>query len=821
MFRSYFTIALRTLSRHRSYTLINVLGLALGITGSLVIYAAIRYETGFDAFHTQSARTYRVVQHNRTADGTQYWNTTAYPLAEALRHDFPEVRVTQTAGPVSRIISSEDEAGNINRFEEDKVLFADPEYLRIFNFKGVYPGGQRDLWLQGSPETAFQHPHSVVLTQRLAERYFRDAHVRNESLLGKTLMLNNKDVLTVTGVIRNPPANTSLLFEMLIPYAFFQQNNPYFAANWSGNYQGTTYVMLPDAYPAKELEKKIAAFQKKYLKPEDNRRIRYFLQPLREIHTETRYGSSPGSYVVSQTTLGALAGMAVFLVVIACVNFVNLSTAQAVKRSREVGVRKVLGGTREQLFRQFMGETLVITSLALLLSLLLTDLALRQLNQWLTLIHLQLSLDLRVVLFALALTLLVALLAGAYPSLVLSGYPPLLAIQRKMIRNGRSGLSLRRALIVLQFGIAQVLIVGTLVMASQMEYFRKKDLGFRKEAIVNINVPNPQPDKLELLRQRLLQHPQIENVSFASGAPTTTNRSYGTGFRLHHEPEAMMREAEMKVVDLNYLPLYQLQLLAGTWLTEANRKGDAFNGFVVNETLVRMLGLTPESAIGKTVIINEGEAPVIGVVRDFHNKSLQDKITPCLLFYWNSDFLDEAGIRLRANGERALNVHETLAYTEKTWKEIFPDGVYQYSFLDDYLARNYLVESLSFGAFQVFAAIAIFIGCLGLYGLVSFMAETRTREIGIRKVLGASVSSLVMLFSKEFAQLIILAFLLAAPLSWYLMNQWLQDFTYRIDIGADTFVLALALTLAVAALSVGYRAIKAALANPVKSLRVE
>lgn len=808
------------LFRRRGYAIINILGLTLGITSSIVIYVCLKYELSFDAFHSKAAQTYRIVQHNHTADGVQYWNTTAYPLAEALRHDFPELEVTQTAGPVSRIISSEDEQGAVNRFEEDKILFVDAYYLRIFDFQGLYPRGKHDLWLEGNPQTAFENPNSVILTQKLAKRYFQNAVAQREPLLGKTIKLNNKDELMVTGIIKDPPKNTSLLFEMLIPYQFFKQNNPYNAGNWSGNYQGTTYVTLPKGYDPKVLEEEIISFKKKYLKPEDDQRIEYLLQPLKEIHTETLYGSSPGSYVVGSKTLWALACMAVFLVVIACVNFINLATAQATKRSKEIGVRKVLGGTRIQLWKQFIGETLILTLVAMLISLLVTDWILLQLNDWLSIISLDLSLDGTIVFFCIVLMLIVTLLAGLYPALVLSAYTPILALKHKMTNGSKGGFTLRRALIVLQFSIVQLLIVGTIVVANQMHYIQNKDLGFTKEAIVTINIAEQQADKLEAFRQRLLQHPNIIDLSYASGTPTTTTRQYGTDFRLHWEPVEMMREAEMKVVDLNYLRMYDLQLIAGEWLTEAN-KIDGFNGFVVNEILVKMLNLKPEEAIGKSIIINEGEAPIVGVVKDFHNNALQEEITSCLLFYWGTGFLDEASVQLYSGAGKSLDLHKTLDFIEKAWKEFFPTGIYKYEFLDDYLARNYLIESLIYGAFKMFSAIAIFIGCLGLYGLVSFMAETRIKEIGIRKVLGASVSSIVSLLSKDFFKLVLVALVIASPIAWYLMQQWLQGFAYRIEITWWIFALSGGLALLIALLTVSYQSIKAAMANPINSLRNE
>ncbi len=817
MLHNYMIVALRTLWRNRLYTIINIIGLALGMSCACLIYTYVQYERNFDSFHSQVDRSYRVVEHSLKADGVQHWNTTAYPLAEALRSEFPELHVTQTAGPVSRTIHSQDEVGNLRRFEQTNILFADEHYLQLFDFKGTY----KNLWLAGNPKTALRNPSSVVLTQKLAERYFPSQMLRSESILGKTLTLNNKDVLTVTGVIRNPPANTNLLFEMLIPYAFFKQNNPYPAQNWSGNYQGTTYVQLRAGDDPLALERRIARMKAKYMNAEDQRRISYHLQPVSEIHTETLYGSSPESYSVNKQTLWTMTGIGVFLIAIACFNFINLATAQAMKRSREVGIRKVMGSSRLQLFWQFMGETLGITLIALFLSLLSSYYLLRVLNQYLSLIHLNLTFTVDLLRFAAPLTLLVTLLAGFYPAVILSGFQPIQALKNSIFFRSKSGLSLRQGLIVFQFGIACFLIIGTLVMARQMNYFLTKDLGFVKEAIVTVNIPNQDSRKAEVLRQRWLQQPTVQGVSYASGAPTTTNRQYGTDFRLSHEPVAMMRQAEMKVTDLNYKDLYGLQLIAGRWLSQSNVIPEGFNGFVANESLVKQLNLKPEEAVGKRLIINEGSAEIIGVVKDFHNNSLQESITPCLMFYWGAGFMDAASIRLQSTGGKIAHLPETMAFVEKTWKEMFPDAVFQLEFLDNYLLQNYVIEILFQNAFQLFAIIAIFISCLGLFGLATFTITQRTKEIGIRKVLGASTSGIVALLSKDFLKLVLIAFVIATPIAWYAMNQWLQDFAYKIDIPWWIFVLAGLLAIAIALFTVSFQAVKAALANPVKSLRSE
>ncbi|RCR71414.1 ABC transporter permease [Larkinella punicea] len=819
MLRNYFKIAWRTLWKNRSYSLINVLGLSLGITCCLVIYVFIRYELSFDHFHSNADRTYRIVEHNRKADGVQYWSSTAYPLAEAIRREIPGVGVTQTAGPDSRIISSTDGNGTVYRFDEKRVLFADAHYLKTFDFKAISPDG---IWLAGNATTAFQQPNAVVLTQKMAERYFAGAALPYESLLGKTLTINNSDPLVVSGIIQNPPRNTNLLFDILINYQFYKANNPYYATNWSGNYQGTTYVTLPVGADPQAFEEKLVALQKKYMNAEDIRRKTYVLQPLADVHTETRYGENIGSYVISRTVLGGLASLAVFLILIGAFNFINLSVAQAIQRRKEVGVRKVVGSSQRQLFVQFIGESLVITVVAGILSLGALNGLLALINQSMTLIELDLHADYTVWWFGAGLVGVVAVLAGSYPAVVLSRFQPIKAL-KNTFSAPQKGFSLRQGLIVLQFCITYSLLVGTLVVSRQMAFFQQKELGFTKDAVMTINSPrNQQDSKLTVFRERLLQNPAVKNVSFSSGTPLTENH-YGTDFRLKSESEQMKRQAEFKVVDLNYQSLFGLQLVSGRWFTTSNivPNGQPFNGFVVNETMVKMLGLTPETAIGQTVVINEGEAPILGVVKNFHNRSLQNVIEPCVMLCWNTGFYGQIHLQLIPHTGNEPNLRQALQAIEQTWKQIFPDDVYRYTFLDEDLARNYLIEQLVFDAFRIFAAISIFISCLGLFGLITFAANQRTKEIGVRKVLGASVGNIVGLLSTDFLKLVLVSILIATPIAWYGMNQWLQDFAYKIDVEWWMFALAGFAAVAIAFATVSFQSIKAALMNPVKSLRSE
>ncbi|MBE9462269.1 ABC transporter permease [Dyadobacter subterraneus] len=817
MILNYFKSARRNLWKNKTNTIINVLGLALGITCSLGIFVFVNYELSFDKFHTNAKRIYRIVEHSKKADGIQHWPTTAYPLAEALKREFPDIGVTQTAGPDKKIISAKDQKGDVKRFEESRVMFADADYLRLFDFKNAFEKG---LWIAGNAATAFQQPNAVVLTEKMAERYFGEVSNNYDDLIAKTLTLNNTDILTVSGIIRNPPANTNLPFDILINYQFFKSKNTYQANNWSGNYLGTTYVELPAGADPEKFEKAIDRFKSKYLKAEDNRRISYFLQPLSDIHTNSLYSSEPGSYVLGKEILWGLGSLAVFLILIASVNFINLSTAQAMQRQKEIGVRKAIGSTKAQLFFQFMSETFVLALLAGFLSINGLYGLLWIVNQKLSFIDLALKPDSQTWLFAAGLIGIITLLAGSYPALVLSGFKPAMAIKNNVQRK-TSGISLRQGLIVFQFGITYCLLVATWISSDQMSFFQRKGLGFSKDAVLTINAPRDKKSgQLDAFRQELLQYPYIKDVSFASGAPLTQNW-YGTDFRLKSEPVTMARQAEMKSTDTNYQRLFGLQLVAGQWISASNIVPDSvrFNGFVINETMAKMLNLSPEKAIGEKLVINEGEAPIIGVVKDFHNASLQQAIQPCVFMYSNAP--EQIHVQLLATNGRISNLPQTLAHLSQIWKENFPDDVYQFTFLNESLAKNYFVEQLVFDAFKAFAAISIFISCLGLFGLIILTAAQRTKEIGVRKVLGASITSVVGMLTADFVKLVVCAIVLALPISWWAMHQWLQGFAYKTEINWWVFALSGIFAVVIALVTVSFQSIKAALMDPVKSLKSE
>jgi putative ABC transport system permease protein len=801
--RNNIILAWRNLGRQKIFSIVNILGLSIGITSCLVISIFVRYELSFDHYHEKADKIYKVVQETKFAEGMKYWSTTAYPLAEAIRNDFTDVSmVTQASGPVPRMFRVEDKSGNVFRFEEEYVLFVDPFYPRVFDFK----------WFQGDPETALSNTASVVLTESLAKKYFNKEMSNKESILGRQMMLNNKDELTITGVVADAPGNTSLKFNMLIPYAFFKMHNTYSAGNWSGNYQGSTFVVFEKGQSPKALEDQLVSWKKKYLKPEDDNRIDYKLMPLKSMHTNSKYGSSPRSYVMQLKMIYASAGVALFILAIACVNFVNLATAQAANRAKEVGIRKVMGSSKAGLVVQFLTENILLVSITLVVSIALTQFAIDSINQILSIITLRLSLDWTSLFVVFIVGLSVVVLACFYPSIMMSSMKPVDSLKNKF-NNRSGGLSLRRTLIVFQFAIVQLFIIATLVVGAQMNYFKNADLGFsREDPVIAMNMN--EPEKAEAFRQQLLSNPAVKDVTFSSSsAMAEYNHNLGTSFRLPGQGEEDGIGAEEKGVDQNYISFFGLELLAGRNFLSMEEK---FTEFIVNEKVCKALGRTPAEMLGQRLIINEGEGTVVGIIKDFHNKSLQDEISPCI-FLNSSWWLERVNVKLYS----MTNMPEVLSSIEKQWRDLYPEGVFKYSFLDESIAQEYALEQLVYKGFSVFSILTILIGCLGLYGLLSFITLRKTKEVGIRKALGASVGQIVGMFNKEFVVLVSIAFVIAAPLAYYFMNQWLQDFTYRIYLSWWMFGLGALLTIVITLVTISHQSIRAAMANPVDSLRNE
>ncbi|MEM8507375.1 MAG: ABC transporter permease [Bacteroidota bacterium] len=801
MFKNFLKIAIRNAFRNKLSSFINVFGLTLGISACIVILIFVEYESSFDSFHEKSDRTFRVVQHTQLQNETLYWNTTAYPLAAAMRNDFPEIeRVTQISGPVTRVFQVEDSFGSSNLFQEPNVLFVDRFYPEVFDVE----------WVAGNKEDALKETSSAVVTEELAQKYFGLTEGNYHNALGRIIALQTKDPLKVTGVIKAPKGNGDHQYNILIPYEFFKINNPYFSSNWSGNYQGSTYVVLNKVAGKSPLESKIAGWKKKYLNPLDDKRISYHLQPLEEIHTETKYGSSPGGYIMPKNILDIAKIIALFVLLIALVNFVNLVTAQSHTRTKEVGVRKVMGSNRLRLIQQSLFENGLLIFVASIVSIVLIHGFIQLLNSNLTLMELQLAFLPKHFVYILIVAVIAIALACFYPALVFSASNPVNALRGRVQLGKNKSADLRKGLVTVQFVIVQLFVIGAIILAFQMDLFKNSDLGFDKETALITEISDV--EKGALFREKLVSDANVTKVAIGSGPPMAVNGfQLGTNFRQPEQSPEESLEAEMKIGDVNYLDFFGLELLAGRNF-RVNKA--TFDEFIVNETLLKSYGWTPKEAIGKRIQINEGEATIVGVVKDFHNNPLQSEISPCILLNWTY-FQNNAFIKME--GSKLTGVDKIQSY----WEELFTKSVYKQQFLDDAIEKEYLVENMVFTGFTTFSILSILIGCLGLFGLMAFIVSLKRKEISIRKVLGASLIENIVLFSQEYAKIVGLSFVIASPLVYYFMSQWLEGFTYRIQPSLWMFLSGGLITLLIALLTCSFQSVKAALANPVKSLRAE
>jgi len=796
MLKNYLKIALRKLSRNRLYTVINVLGLAMGMMCCLFIFLIIKYELRFDRFHSKYDRIYRITTDEAINDVSSYTMGSPMPMAQALRNDFPALeKVTVMFYTVNGLFGVKSESGEIKRFQENEgIAYVEPEFFKIFDFP----------WSAGDSKS-LSEPNNVALTKNLAKKFFGE-----KDPIGQTLRLDNQIDLKVVGVVKSFPVHTDLPFTAMISWKTLPQTGMNVEAWGNMMSNANTYVLLPQNFSPEELQSKLPALRDKFQPDELNKNV-YRLQPLGDIHFNGRYGNY-SERTISQLTLLGLGVIGIFLLITACINFINMATAEAINRAKEIGVRKVLGAFRTQVMSQFLGETFIITVLGAVLALVFGELLLPVLNSILRLkISFGLFDNISLLGFLAALIVVVSLLAGLYPAFVLSRFAPALAIKSKMSKGFGGGLFLRRGLVVFQFFISQLLIIGTIIVTMQMDYFHNKDMGFDKAAVVIVSLPVNDATKLQTFHTELLRNNLIRNISFNSSSASSGGR-WDADLKHNIRGSEENFVTDLKFADTEYMSTYGLQLIAGRKYVPS----DTISEFVVNETFAKKLGVAPHDLIGKMLKLGRRPyLPIVGVMKDFNSTSLHEEIRPCLLATRRTAYY-EAGIKINMQG-----ASEALRYIEKAWTAAFPEFVYSYEFLDERVAGFYREEQKMSQLFRAFSSIAIIIGCIGLFGLVSFVAAQRTKEIGVRKVLGATMRHILMIFSRELAVLIVAAFIIAVPIAYLIMNKWLENFAYRIEIGAPVFVLAFISSAMIAALSVGYRAIKAALANPVESLRYE
>ena len=796
MLRNYIKIGWRNLSRTKGYTAINVAGLTLSITCGIFIFSLIKHHLSFDDFHPNTNHTYRIVTELHR-DGVAYRDAVPAPLGQFVRNDF------SFSEKIARIYTEDEflitikNGNDLKKFTEPGgVSFTESAYFDIFNFPLVH----------GS-KASFTEANTSFVTERVAKKFFGD-----KDPIGQVFWVDNAHAFTITGILKDLPSNTDLNAEVFVSWASLKSYDPWMADDtrgWNGIREGMRcYIVLQPGTSTAEVESVMQPYVKRF-RPTSKNVHHYKLQPLNDIHFNAQYGGS-----FEKKKLWALSLIGVFLIVTACVNFVNLATAQALRRSKEVGVRKVLGSLKRQLFWQFIFETGIITLLAIVTSVILAMALIPYVGQFFgTEIPADIFADWYLIPFIVGLGVFITLLAGYYPGLVISGFQPVVALKGKLSQRNIGGFNMRRTLIVAQFALSQILIIGMIVIMDQMK-FAQADLGFERDGVVMIYTGEDSTDtKMNTLKNEFARLQSVEKISLCFAAPASEN-DWGNSIRFENDPEEVNFRTSIKAADPDYLSTFDLELVAGRNLTPS----DTVREMLINETMVHKLNLkSPEDAIGKIIIANGGsmKAPIVGVLKDFHDKSFHEDISAILITTYVEDYSFYA---VKMNMK---NASATLAELERLWIEQHPDQLFRYEFVDDSITRFYHAEEVMLNLIRFFSFVAIFIGSLGLYGLVSFMVGQKTKEIGIRKILGAGVGNIAGVFGKEFSYLIAVAFLIAAPVAWWLMYHWLQDYKFQTPIDVWTFVPALFCSFLVAAVTVSYQVMKAAFANPVNSLGTE
>lgn len=794
MIKHFVVTAIRSLLRNRVYTVAKVLSLSLGLIGCLVVYQVVHFERSFDIYHNDPDRIFRFVRESSEFGETKYSSSSPYRLPQTVRAEFPEFEAITIVDALvrSRIFAVTQDDGTLERFKEESgVAFVEPAYFKIFNY----------TWLAGSPEHALTNSGNVVISETLARKYFGAADP-----IGRVILHDNTIPLTVTGLVKDVPPNTNLPFNMLIAFNPRERIDP----NWNNLYGPVQcFGKLVRGVNSAEVESKLPSFLRRHLKPEDAAKLTIHLQPLNEIHFDSRFGTF--SRTMPEGLLWALITIGAALLLVACINAINLLTAQADDRTKEIGVRRVLGSSRLLLGVQTLIETILLVFVSVGFSLAVINLIIGNID--LILGYQVSSLTLAnpsTALFFLLLVFSVTLMAGIIPALKTSGYSG-----RWLDKGGkaapRSRYTLRRGLVVLQFLISQVLMIAGIVIYEQSSYLLKADMGFSRKAVVEVPLPDADDAVLERFKSQMLQHPEILSVSF-NNTGTASFDDWGGDYTLTDGSQILEEHADIKFIDNDYLKTYDVNLVAGENINTSN----GTLRVLVNETFAKTSGYGshPEDLLGKTVSIWTRVAPIVGIVRDFHTRSFRTAIQPVVLVPEN--IYRQAGIKVSA-----AEIGPAITAIQKEWMAAYPQNIFEYHFLDETVNAFYQNEQRTNRFVEILTATTIVIGCLGLFGLISFLAVRRRKEIGIRKVLGATTPGVVGLLSKELLILVGIASLAGWPIAFQIMTSWLQDYAYRIDLEWWMFISAGALSLLLALATIAWQAIRAAMANPVDALRYE
>jgi putative ABC transport system permease protein len=805
MLKNYIKIALRNLRRNKLYSLLNITGLAIGITCCVLIMLYVQDELSFDRFHEKAERIYRVSSHFVLKDRIMDFASTAHVQGPMFKDEYPEVEnyVRFNSYGSRRMVRYQD-----TTYAEEKFIWVDNSVFDIFSFKLI----------KGNPEEALTKPNTVVITEEIAEKYFGA-----EDPVGKNLRIHNDELYMVTGVVENIPANSHIRPDFLASFITLDlQPSGNATADLVNNIDYYTYLLLKEGTDYKELEQKFPGFVEKYLSPllsSIGGSARYELQPLTSIYLHSQLENEL-ERTGDMAYVWLFSGIGLFILLLACLNFMNLSTARSANRAKEVGLRKVVGAQRAQLIKQFIGESMILTFIAILLSLLLVFFTLPIFN---TISGKSLSmgyLSNPVLLLGLfGFFIIVSLLGGSYPAFFLSAFRPAEVLQGRLRRGSKNSV-LRIALVSLQFTVSIVLIIGTLIVNKQLNYVRNKNLGYDKDHVIALRIRNEDTQKKhEALRNTLLTNPNILSVSASSSLPLGQN-----SFSAHHiagQPLDEMIMLHSQIVDEHFIDTYKMKIVQGRNFSR-DFPTDPQEAIIINEATAKKLGWQ-DDPLGKEIealmsMTEMKKYRVIGVVQDYHFLSLHEEIQPLVLYNANPYGGDYYRMSLRVRPE---NIQDTIGFLKSKWGEFDSQYPLEFVFLDDQYDALYRTEERLGKLFGYFTALAILIGCLGLFGLSAYSAEQRTKEIGIRKVLGATTPNVTMLLLREFTKWVLLAVLVAWPVGYFLMNNWLQNFAYRINLGAGSFLLAAFLAFIIAILTVTYQALKAAIANPAESLKYE
>ncbi|MBX7150400.1 ABC transporter permease [bacterium] len=797
MFQNYFKIALRNLLKHKSYSLINITGLSIGMACCMLMLLYIQDELSYDRFNEKADRVYRIVASN-SGDGQPTNANGAFSWAPAMRTDFSRevehaVRFRKMGWNEKRVI-----AYGENRFYEPNLFFADADVFDVFTFP----------FINGDAHTALVRPNTLVITESMSRKYFGD-----QSALGKTLAIdaNNDGQFTgyeVTGVIKDLPSNSHIQFDFLASFSSLKGR----IEGW-GFDPVFTYVLLASSTSKSEMESRFDAFLKKHMKEPW---YSISLQPLPEIrlHSKLRAELTPNG---DMRYIYIFSAIAVFILVIACINFMNLATARSAQRAREVGMRKVLGAYRSQLIRQFLSEALMLSFLSTIISFGLIELFLPVFNN---ISGKRMTIDFLSnlpMLGGLIITGLAGGLAtGSYPAFFLSAFQPIEVLKGKLKSGSAWTAWFRKGLVIFQFAISVILIIGTLAVSDQMQLIRRFNLGFDRDQIVILPVNDGIRQNVAAFRTAMLNNAGVQNMTMTEQVPARSGN--GNDYIVEGLPEEL--GLHRYFVDYYFLQTYGIPLVAGRNFDDM-RPSDATDAFLVNETFLREAGWkSPEMALGKSVKTNWGgqviKGVIVGVTKDFQLFSFREEVTPLAINMRPLENLNFISLRIATDGYASV-----LNHIESVWNQFSPDYPFDYYFLNDDFDRLHRADEQLGRVFAYFASLAIFIACLGLFGLAAFTTEQRTKEIGIRKVLGASVGGIVTLLSKDFVKLVIIAGIVACPAAYYMMQQWQADFVYKAPLSALTFLVAMGLALLIALATVSYQAIKAATSNPVKTLKYE